>query len=533
MATAHEGPHSHARKMIPKKGIDVSFDSFIQIAIGLEDDISFSTIWCTHQQLRSWDTKPWRMDPPTTAHSHERVHAGNHMEAALRISRALNDLFPWNRPRDLPHDAPPWMQRTFRFFFMDYAMEYEDQQPEVVLQTWFLQEAQHRICTKPRMIALDMEFFKWKRQLLRLWEDLVEPGSDPQFFIVNPDPMRTSMQSFHAHLIIVQNRRLEGPILTTMLWHGQHHDFLFQRALFVPTELHLEVLQRKLDVANHCQAAHCTWWKGPQRILDDFLPRVLPGEGIQLVLHDPDQPDREDARFPTVEWPYVEPPPPHVDPEELFLHEDDQQDEELLLTQLQTSLQPQKPGEQSVLERQADPLFDDKENCDPALVRKDALTSSPTSTQKRHFEDGTRPPLRTALSSLNFATTQSSKQTAVGDLPNVADPIHSFVDLGTDGIPVEQTRLLPEIDLPPIRASPPEEQPVPQRPDAIWTYPTWIQELWMTLHRYGTVEREEEGPTIQVVTWHIHQETHRRCYRPRVLRLNDICDTWEQQIRHL
>ena len=381
--------------------------------------------------------------------------------------------------------------------------------------------------------ALEMDFFNWERQLLRLWEDLVEPGSHPQFFIVNPDPVRTSLQSFHAHVIIVQNRRLEAPILTTMLWHGQHQDFLFQRALFVLTELHLEVLQHKLDVVNHCQATHCTWWKGPQRILDEFFPRVLPGEGIQLVLHDPVQPDREEARFPTVEWPYAEPPPPHVDPEDLFLHEDDQHDDELLLTQLQTSLLPEKPGEQSAPEQHADLLFDDKENCDPALVRKDALTYPPTSIQKRHFEDGTRPPLRTALSSLTFATTHSSKQTAVGDFPIAANHIHSFADSGNDEIPVEQTRLLPEIDLPPIRDPSPEEQPAPQRPAAIWTYPTWIQELWTTLRRYGTVEKEEEGPTIQVVTWHIHQETHRRCYRPRVLRLNDICDTWEQQIRRL
>ena len=493
-------------------GIDVRFDPLIQVAIGMEEDISFSSTWCTHQQLQSWESKPWGMDPLTRAYSHTRVFAGLHPHLEPPGDWAHHDRFPQNRPQDLPHDAPPWMQKSFRLLFADRAMEYEDQQPEVVLQTWYLREANHRTCKMPRMIALNMDFYNWEQQLLRLWEDLIAIGADTQFYIVSPDPPRTSMQSFHAHLLIVQNRRLEVPILTTMLWQSQNHDFLFQNALFVPLELHFEVLQHRTDIVQQCHALHCTWWKGPNRIYDNILPRVLPGDGVQILLHDPEQPYREAPRFPTVEWPYTEPPPPWAEPEVFFRHADEQDEDATLLTQLQASIKPGLPDQMPTTELIRASAFYDKENQDPNSDLQAACTFSPTTKRLSQSEDVTQRPLRTALSSLNF------------DRDAVAAP--------KANVPHSQMRLLPEIELPPIRDLPEGEPQVPQR-RPIWTYPAWIQELWSTLHRYGIAEREEEGPSIQIVTWYIHHDLHRRCYRPRLLRLHDLCETWEPAIRRL
>ena len=522
------------QRLFKKRGIDVKFDPLIQVAIGMEDDISFSTTWCTHQQLQSWTSKPWGLDPTIQAKPLVRAHAGAHDEGTFHPSLALQDLFPQNRPRDLPHDAPPWMQRTFRFLFTETPFEYEDQQPEVVLQTWFLRETVHRICKRPRMIALNRDFFHWKRQLLRLWEDLVEPGTEAQFFLVKPDPMRTSLQSFHAHLIIVQNRRLEAPILATMLWHGHHHDFLLQNALFVPTDLHLEVLQHKLDITQQCQALRCTWWTGSRQINTDRLPRVQPGDGLQILLHDSAQPDRVSARFPTVEWPYVEPPPPQADPEDLFLHPDGYENNDLLLTQLRSSVWTDMSAIKSGFQQTAVTLFEDKENCDPVYGEQNTQTFSPTSNQPKQGEDVTQPPLRTALSSLTFAKAQNCLSPTTEQGPAGGDPIFmsSALRPGQTPTPFDQLRLTPEFDVPSIPDPQPEEHVALHRPP-IWTFPTWIQELWMTLRRYGTVPREGEGPVIQIVTWYLHLRHQRRCYRPRLLQLDDMCETWDSAVRRL
>ena len=516
-SSGHADPPQKEKK---EKGNSVSFDSHVQIAIGYEDDAVFSSTWCTHQQLQFWNPKPWGMGPLNGVNSLIRVHADDSHTHDTLGQWAPQFLFQQNRPRPAPHDAPQWMQRLSRMLLDNVDIDHE-LQPEVVLQTWYLREQELRTNRAPRMIALTDDFSNWKSQLLGLWEDLADFESDAQFHVVLPDPMRTSLQCFHAHLIIVQNQQDEVPILTTVLCHGHRHDFLLQNALFVPRELRYEELQFRLGIGEQCSIRPCTWWKGNTRLDDDYIHRTMSGQGIHIIIHDPAQPQREDPQFPTVEWPYVEPPPPGHDPDDLFFHTDSQNDDLTSFTQLITRTTTTGTDSQPGLPSPSVLHFDNKENCDPIYNKDDDTTFSPTSKSKHQVEDVTRLPTRNALSSLNLGGTysqQNGKNEANRGNTQKLQPYHF--------------RLLPEIELSPPRVLSQEEQQLQQR-TPIWTHPQWIQELWTTLHRYGTTQDEGESPVIHIVTWYISLENHRRCYRPRLLRLDDLYETWEADVRRL
>ena len=92
-------------------------------------------------------------------------------------------------------------------------------------------------------------------------------------------------------------------------------------------------------------------------------------------------------------------------------------------------------------------------------------------------------------------------------------------------------RLRPVIELPEIITA--ETRPEPWRNPPTWAWPTWVQDVWLLLARFGEVLQLEEGPTCSLVTGYLHHLNHRRCLRPRIWRLDDIIETWEPALRHL
>ena len=490
------------------------FDDYVQVAIGYEDDPSFETSWSTHSQLHSWDQKPWQL----------RKMQRDHVDPTSQIDRPFHAAFPAvplvgpRAPRLLPHGAPTWMQQLSRILASEVVTTEEEPFPEIVLQTWFLREPQIRTNKQPRMIALDDQFHDWEDQLMHLWEDLADLQMEADFYVVHPDPMRTSLQSFHAHLIIVQEQRQEVPILTTVLCHGHRHDYLIQNALFVPAAPRFEELQELNNIRGNCILRQCTWWQGHFQILDDGPRHVLPGQGLHIIIHDPSQEHRTHSRFPTVQWPFDEVPPPEADPDVLWHRPTRQEMDEFSLSQHKVVLhEPQHMQHKNEWQ---------KENRNPHLQPVADGTLSPTRPRRCQVVDATRPPSGPALSShcSGKATTMQNQKNVLRDITN-----------GPSDVAHHTLRLRPSLETPDmeqtfddnLEAQPPEFRP------PIWTYPAWVQELWTTLHRYGTAERADEGPVIQIVTWYIHQQRHTKCFTPRLLRLDDGCERWEAQLRQL
>jgi len=63
--------------------------------------------------------------------------------------------------------------------------------------------------------------------------------------------------------------------------------------------------------------------------------------------------------------------------------------------------------------------------------------------------------------------------------------------------------------------------------------PAWFQDIFQLLAQEGTVEDEEEGPTIMVSSYFINHQTHRFHDEPRILRFDMEWQEWHNDIKFI
>ena len=61
----------------------------------------------------------------------------------------------------------------------------------------------------------------------------------------------------------------------------------------------------------------------------------------------------------------------------------------------------------------------------------------------------------------------------------------------------------------------------------------WVGELWLTLGRFGVVDRATHRFAVPVATWFLHFEHDRQCFRPRIFHFDDTYEMWNSDLRQL
>ena len=186
----------------------------------------------THSELREWHDKPWRFDesPPCMDD-----RDGNALQRVMQED--LHTLQGQHRnpllPRAPEHDAPEWLHRAWQLLATEGIIDDEEQGPEIVLQTWYVDHERIRRNERPRMIALQDDFTTWRQEICHLWHDKILQRYPVEFFMVLPDPPRSTLQRFHAHLLIRQRAQDEATVLFTCQCQGGRYDAQVQWLLHV------------------------------------------------------------------------------------------------------------------------------------------------------------------------------------------------------------------------------------------------------------------------------------------------------------
>ena len=76
--------------------------------------------------------------------------------------------------------------------------------------------------------------------------------------------------------------------------------------------------------------------------------------------------------------------------------------------------------------------------------------------------------------------------------------------------------------------------PLQGRP-SLQSMPSWVQALWhgVFLHQAESDGYREDGPSITVVTWFLHEDYHFQCRRPRWLHLDIEHEHWAEHLQEL
>ena len=308
----------------------VSFDEVLQIRICHEDDPPFSAHGCqyalqpasnwdphaqptmkmespfwvfqtTHDNLKRWCGKPWRLEigsQPVMTRDDDVLR--EYLQPWGSTPQPPN-LHPFHR--QIPdRDQAPWIRDLWRTLILAGDIIDEDQTRELVLQTWYLDYGRLRRNERPRMIALYEDYWTWTFHLWQLWRDHLRGNEDIDYLLVAPDPPRSTLQRFHAHLILRQGAEHESAALLTATCQGIDFDAQAQFAAVVPLEVRWMDVVSFFEMQTNCQQRLCTIRIGHTPQDEDQPPlRVSDGTSILLTIWTPSRsshaPEDDDHRI--------------------------------------------------------------------------------------------------------------------------------------------------------------------------------------------------------------------------------------------
>ena len=331
----------------PRKSanLSVSFDEFVQIRICYEDDSPFShdgagldytTVslrnsseqptpeaelpsWAfdiTHDQLQVWRGKPWRIaigSNPRMARDDDVFREYLQPDDSLNHYQALRRLHP-----DAPGpEQARWLLDLWRIYMFEGEIIDEENTRELVLQTWFLDHERLRRNERPRMIALYDDYFAWPHLLRQLWQDQIRGHLALDVLIVVPDPPRSTLQRFNAHVILRQGLTDESATLLTAHCQGRTFDAQVQFASVAPQLANWNDIIGLFEMDEHCQQRLCNLRLGNTPQEEEAPPaRIHDGMSILLTILSPhEQVLREGEHRPSVlMYPPEHGPRPGEDP---------------------------------------------------------------------------------------------------------------------------------------------------------------------------------------------------------------------------
>lgn len=192
-------------------------------------------------------------------------------------------------PRRWPHNTPGWIV-SLQAFWDEFAdTEMLEQGPVAYVRTWLITEPYRRRSFVHRMLRLDQDSIDWYRQIQDLWIDLLDPGTIPNIYMVQPLSPFNALETYTADVIITQHQQATDRATLLVLRASTALGMQYLRcATFLPVEVRTEDISPVLaDFGHSSLDTTCEYQGSPIVPRATEPPVAIHDGGLFACRHDP------------------------------------------------------------------------------------------------------------------------------------------------------------------------------------------------------------------------------------------------------
>ena len=321
--------YTSLRKTDSSKGLEchVRFAREIEILIGIEEQITMSSIMVPETTLTWWHQKPWSLhqnfdatEPPRDEEADDfslmqsnrgwttddreslqqslftALQSGGLQDCPDAVQQMVQQMMdpPSSSSNSTTHGpqqtAIPEALQNLQAYWQASAAQ-PDQQHRY-LNTWYLNHEDHLVCDRSRQVRLHADPTHWARQIVQRWSDRVVMIASYQFFLVRPHPPASAHEQFqHPHLILQQ---LPQPgrrsILISASMVTRHPGQYAHWATTMPAAARKQDLIQEVRATWECEPPdddrRCQIWRGNQLYAHNDVLQLAPGDSVVFIAQD-------------------------------------------------------------------------------------------------------------------------------------------------------------------------------------------------------------------------------------------------------
>ena len=202
--------------------------------------------------------------------------------AAFQFNPAAPEFHP------SAHVLPAWAQ-VIEDIYHDWdvhAFAWQGEPRATHFMTWYLAPGINRLqCLYGRKIVLFADFWNWREQFRRQWQDEMDPGADIDVVYVSPPPTQLEA-GIVGHIILLQHNAAEwSSILLSVSDPAINAGYVFKMAHAFPEQLQFQQILTRIGYANDCaNLAQCHFHlRGHNFVAEDRI-RASDGDAVDLTV---------------------------------------------------------------------------------------------------------------------------------------------------------------------------------------------------------------------------------------------------------
>ena len=194
----------------------------------------------------------------------------DHLEDGPPHRRSTSPTFerPLGQPVNPLQGQPAVIQELFMLWLHVATTQQGGEDTVIPVETWYLSEPGHVICSVSRTVNLGRDFQSWLGQIIEEWEDVLDRTTTIQLHAVRPMPRATIARPTTRPHIILKQRTPADMVCNLYTVLDSSGDTLraSQFATFGPRPQTWYIAIRQTDLHRHCDrpdsATQCMVWHG-------------------------------------------------------------------------------------------------------------------------------------------------------------------------------------------------------------------------------------------------------------------------------
>ena len=268
---------SYIKHPSPRSRKTVDFD--LNIMVRIADCDNTTNCIFSHEFLREWKNKPWRLEFYDYEHPELRQTfrlLDDHRPLPPARGDGAHGTIPVGGVRiDQPdlRGVPEWIEHGWPLFEWRAQVHRRGEGPTAYVRTWYLHHDHTRRWQRWREFQLDEWPQHWQRRLHALWRDQLTPAAEWHVGWITPEiPVIPGLESHLGDLVVWQSgAENRAAILCHTLCSSPLLDRVQLQALSVPLQQGRHDLLRLNHVMLQCWSSPCIIRRGTHTLLDGRL----------------------------------------------------------------------------------------------------------------------------------------------------------------------------------------------------------------------------------------------------------------------